>query len=39
MPRWVTRLPDWLIGFVLAVVVVLVLYFVFGAGDDPTVVH
>jgi hypothetical protein len=39
MPRWIARLPDWLIGLLLAVVVVAVLYFVFGVGDDPTVIH
>jgi hypothetical protein len=30
------RIPDWLIGLVLAIVITIVLYVVFGAGDDPT---
>jgi hypothetical protein len=30
------RVPDWLIGLVLAVVVVAILWFVLGVGDDPT---
>jgi hypothetical protein len=32
------RIPEWLIGLLLAVVITAVLYLVFGAGDDPTIV-
>lgn len=35
--RRLSRLPDWLIGLVFAIVVVSVLFAVFGVGDDPTV--
>ena len=37
-PPFVTRprIPDWLIGLLLAIVVTAVLYVLFGAGDDPT---
>ncbi len=31
------RIPDWLIGLLLAIIVTAVLYVVFGAGDDPTI--
>jgi len=34
--RFLSRIPDWLIGLLLAIVVVAVLFFWFGAGDDPT---
>jgi type VI protein secretion system component VasF len=30
------RIPDWLIGLLLAIVITAVLYILFGAGDDPT---
>jgi hypothetical protein len=30
------RIPDWLIGLILAIVITVALYVVFGAGDDPT---
>jgi hypothetical protein len=36
MFRRLSSVPDWLLGLVLAIGVTLVLYFVFGAGDDPT---
>jgi hypothetical protein len=36
MFRRLSSVPDWLLGLVLALGVTLVLYFVFGAGDDPT---
>jgi hypothetical protein len=38
MFRRLASTPDWVIGLVLAIGVSLVLYFVFGAGDDPTLV-
>ena len=36
MFRRLANTPDWLIGLVLAIGVTIVLYLVFGAGDDPT---
>jgi hypothetical protein len=34
--RRLASIPDWVIGLVLAIGVTIVLYLVFGAGDDPT---
>lgn len=36
MDRSRRRIPDWLIGLVLAIIVTVILYVLFGAGDDPT---